>query len=110
MKNERRRKVAWGEARIVMTAHKNLIADLLNKGFSCKQILREHPEIHVNYNTAIRFIIDNGLRPKRLKNSDEQPDKTKTETTKIKTESPAIKRPVVPTFNYDPTSKTEDLI
>jgi hypothetical protein len=110
MQNERRKKAAWGDARIVMTAHQELIADLLKKGFSCRRILRDHPEIHVNYDAAARFIRVNGLRPKRAKNPDKQPEKTRTDITEIKTESPVIKRPAVPTFKYDPTSKREDLI
>lgn len=110
MRGERQQKNGWGDVRIVMTAHEKLIADLLKQGFSFRRILREHPDIHVSYYAGLRFIRLNGLRPKRAKNSDEQPEKTKTDITEIKPENPVIKRPAVPTFKYDPTSKREDLI
>ncbi|EJF88040.1 hypothetical protein [Bartonella melophagi] len=98
-------KKEWGKMRVVFLANKNLIRNLIEEGYTLKEILKKNPTLNISYH-ALAFY----TRKYFKKESNTEPSPTTIQVKQPTSINPSKTKPISSDFKHDTNKKLEDMI
>ncbi|WP_435896228.1 TraK family protein (plasmid) [Bartonella heixiaziensis] len=101
-----KQKKEWGKMRVVFLANKNLILNLIEEGYSLKEILRKNPTLNISYDALTSYV----RKYLKTKSDTASLPSKKSETEHPTSVNTITKKPTPRVFEHDTNKKLEDMI